>query len=611
MNKKALFPAVTGAVIFAAFFILLAVSFRYGTGSQETVVSYDSADFTAGQSTENRTLPTQFTDLSPRTEVTQSFDITPKADDYLYIKSVYAPVSVYADEEKIYEYGTPGTFPGFMADPPTNVALISFPKTGRSVHLRIVYLSPADRSSLAVYPVLTGSESAIFLTLSKTYGFSFIFSILLLLTGFLLFLTSVVILVSTHENTIFVWLSFFVFSVGLWSFGECNLTGLIIQNPLLLYLLDFTGLYVLPVPLIRFCMDAVDYRKPKLLGCLSHFMGAAAAAGILLQLTGAVSFEKSIYFFQILEPLSLCLLAAAVLYERLADHSVSAGRLLIAIAPMAFFSLMEFINYRVHITYIYSFFFQIGVLLFILTAGVITGIFVRDNTRIRIHQHQLEYEMKLAEYNLEEQKKRQKMLLENQEITREQRHDLRHQLTVIKSLCTPSDNTKLTEYLNRLIADIPTDKSRTFCENEAVNAIVSHYASIAESEGISLLVRLSVPENVGLISDGNLCVIFGNLMENAVEACSRMEGGERFIRLRSRLQYGIFTIAMDNSFNGIVRTEHGKFLSSKRPEQGIGLQSVSTLAKKYGGRTEFRADGKTFLSSVYFNTGASSPKKEA
>ncbi|MEG1447678.1 MAG: GHKL domain-containing protein, partial [Ruthenibacterium sp.] len=60
-----------------------------------------------------------------------------------------------------------------------------------------------------------------------------------------------------------------------------------------------------------------------------------------------------------------------------------------------------------------------------------------------------------------------------------------------------------------------------------------------------------------------LCIIFGNLLENGIEACNRMTAGTKFIRLRSRLQYGTLTVTMDNSFHGIITKSSGKFLSSK------------------------------------------------
>ena len=94
--------------------------------------------------------------------------------------------------------------------------------------------------------------------------------------------------------------------------------------------------------------------------------------------------------------------------------------------------------------------------------------------------------------------------------------------------------------------------------------------------------------------------MFANLLENGVEACARMAGGEKFIRLNSSLEYGVLTITMDNSFDGQARQEDGKFLSSKRAgAPGVGLSSIRAVAKAHQGDARFEADGLVFRSSVY------------
>lgn len=190
-------------------------------------------------------------------------------------------------------------------------------------------------------------------------------------------------------------------------------------------------------------------------------------------------------------------------------------------------------------------------------------------------------------------------LQQNIQQTRAQRHDLRHQLAVIRSYSKDRDNSKLNDYLDTLIAEIPDQQGATYCENIAVNAVVAHYAALAGKSGIQLTIQLTVPEHMERIGDTSLCVIFGNLLENAVEACGRMDGGARFIRLYSRLQYSTLTIALDNSFDGIVRRQGERMLSRKRADFGTGTASVAAVAATHGGGASFEAQGALFQSSVY------------
>ena len=214
-----------------------------------------------------------------------------------------------------------------------------------------------------------------------------------------------------------------------------------------------------------------------------------------------------------------------------------------------------------------------------------------------ILEQQLIFGKRLMEMQVDEQKKHSLLIMENAEQTRQMRHDLRHQLTVILGL-SREDNLPLRQYIEELLQSIPVSPT-VHCENQAVNAIVSHYAALCEERDIRLDIQIVVPVRSEQISDSELCVVFGNLLENAVEACGRMTEGEKYIRINSRLEHGIFTIAMDNSFSGIVGQEDGLFLSSKREDFGVGLSSIQAVVRKHGGDARFEAEGQVFSSLVY------------
>ena len=93
--------------------------------------------------------------------------------------------------------------------------------------------------------------------------------------------------------------------------------------------------------------------------------------------------------------------------------------------------------------------------------------------------------------------------------------------------------------------------------------------------------------------------IFGNLLENALEACARMTEGRRFLRLISSVHLDTLTVTMDNSFDGHADFDGERFRSSKRDDFGVGLGSIRAVARKRGGDARFEPDGRVFRSSVY------------
>jgi len=545
------------------------------------------------------TLPHNFSPLAPRTPVTLFAEIPVEHGDCLYVKSVYAPLRVYADDELLFACGQEGSLPRFMDDPPTTVAIVPLDGFYGKVRIRLEYLSPQTRKTLSLQPLLLGRSADIFRSLEATMGLPFLISLVQITIGILLVFTGLTIRLFERKGIVFLYLGLASLAVGFWCFGECNLTGLILSNSTLLYLFAFMGLYTIPIPLLLFTTAMIPFHNERPLQVLCLIDLSATALAFLLQLLGMIGFSRSMRFFHVLLVFSLLFLAGYILNEGLRYKNRSARRFFLPMTVLAVSAALEMLNYSLRFVAVLSSIFQIGTVVFTLMTGVIGGLFVRDALRLKQQKQQLSFEVSLMETQIKEQKKRQQVLLQNAQAVRQQRHDLRHQLTVIRNYSKEGDNRKLTDYLDTLIANVPSEQKNVYCENPAVNAIVSHYIAIAEENGIECSIRLIVPEHLEQSTDGSLCVIFGNLLENAIEACGRMTEGKKFIRLNSRLQYKTLTITMDNSFDGRFAEQGGRMLSSKRDDFGVGTSSIATVAQQHGGGARFEADGLVFLSSVY------------
>ncbi len=62
---------------------------------------------------------------------------------------------------------------------------------------------------------------------------------------------------------------------------------------------------------------------------------------------------------------------------------------------------------------------------------------------------------------------------------------------------------------------------------------------------------------------------------------------------------GNLIIHMENSMDGKIRKWGRFYLSSKRPEVGIGLSSIANIAEMHGGNAEFHGENGVFVSDVY------------
>lgn len=392
MNKKIIVSICIGIICLIFLLSLYAGAWHYDISlstKDAPVRKITKVTATIDGNEEMLSLPYSFKGLTARTPVTITMEITPKQGDYLYMKSVYAPLKVYANGDLIYEYGQENTYPHFMQDPATAVKIVSVPNFKDAVQLRMEYLSPVARDVLTVHPVLLGSETSILKSLFGEMGFPFIFSIIQIFIGLFLVLIVVFVVSFERRGIAFLWLGLFSLATGGWTFGECNLTGIFIHNPTILYIAAFSGLFAFPIPLICFGLIVVDFhnKNPLIISALA--LNSIFCVALLLQLLGFVSLSKSMYLFHILVPLALCFFAGCILYEGIKYQNTSARRFFFPMTVLALFAILEVVNYQLRFTNVLSFFFQIGIIIFIFMMSMIGGIFIKDALLLRVESNSL------------------------------------------------------------------------------------------------------------------------------------------------------------------------------------------------------------------------------
>ena len=546
-------------------------------------------------------LPYTLTGIIPETPVTVKAYIYPKEKDSIYVKTAYTPATVYTDDIEIYKFGKKETYPTFMRDPATEVFISEPAVRNRKTELKINFLSPKTRNSMTIYPPIIGSIKSIFQDRIMEYRYVFLLAIVEIGTGISLIVISLILKFFEEKiSLIFFWLGIFAFTAGIWAFGESTLTALVIKNPTFLYLCAFIGLFTLAVPLIHLTLVSVDFKNPKLLYTISASITIATILSLILQLLGIYPLSSSMYAFHIITPCALSLLLFFILYEAFKNDSLQAKRFILPIMILTASALIEVVNYYFRFTYKLASLFQYGILLFILVMGFIIGFYTRDTAKIKNDNEKLTSELEFIRIQMDEQRKYNELIANSEKALKKQRHDLRHHLITIRELADDS-NDKLDNYINSLIDNVPKLHEQ-YCENTAVNAIISHYAAICKDENIAFTARLVVPNIDDTGFNGELSVIFGNLLENATYACRKTDNDKRFIRICSGVRYDTFVITMDNSYDGNFISVDGRFRSTKREGFGIGLSSIQSVARKYRGEAKFEGKSEYFQSSVYMVT---------
>ena len=182
-------------------------------------------------------------------------------------------------------------------------------------------------------------------------------------------------------------------------------------------------------------------------------------------------------------------------------------------------------------------------------------------------------------------------------------HDQRHHFLVLTGLVREGRCDEAEAYLREYGGAIPDGRPLRYCAHEAVNLLAYTYSRLAHQQGIAFELDLDVAADLPIPS-ADLTTVLGNLLENGLEACRRLEGGERTIRLSVRQTEHMLAIRqMNSATEGAERRGKG-FLSSKAADRcGYGLSTVEMMAEKYDGEAWFRFDGEEgmFESTVILN----------
>lgn len=162
------------------------------------------------------------------------------------------------------------------------------------------------------------------------------------------------------------------------------------------------------------------------------------------------------------------------------------------------------------------------------------------------------------------------------------RHDYHNHLQSFKSYLAQGQIAELGDYLNELEAELDSIDTLVKSGNTMVDAILNSKLSLARKHEIDLNVKVAVLATLP-ISDVDLCVILGNLMDNAIEACQQIPVGERWLRLYLDTQGEQLYLSIQNAAKEILDFNERNYISTKRGDHGLGLKRVSLLVEKYQG----------------------------
>ena len=201
----------------------------------------------------------------------------------------------------------------------------------------------------------------------------------------------------------------------------------------------------------------------------------------------------------------------------------------------------------------------------------------------QLERGQMLYEVNRAYYSQLEQTQLQ---------VRRLRHDMANHLQAMRAL----DGDALHRYIDDLI-DSPAMRSQThYCENTVVNAVLQNKEPRIASLHIDAEIAVSLPADLP-IQDLDLCALFANGLDNAIEACARMPVHERRLSVRARADKGLLIVRMRNRTPDLTPLAPDNLPETHkrdRENHGFGLMNLRAIAARYQGSMELQRAGGMF-----------------
>ena len=227
----------------------------------------------------------------------------------------------------------------------------------------------------------------------------------------------------------------------------------------------------------------------------------------------------------------------------------------------------------------------IAALIFVLLEYLLQRIMKREEDKTIIYQN------KLMKQQMDE--------IENIYMTmRGWRHDYHNHLQSLKGYLSLNKVDQMKNYLNELETDLDSIDTLYHSGNLQLDSILNAKLAIAEKGNIRIHCDASIPPQLH-VSDLDLCVILGNLLDNAIESCRKiMNPDERFIRVYIGILKKQLYISITNATSETVKQRTDHYFTTKRGGRGHGLKRVDQVVKKYDGYLNRQNEPGVFATEI-------------
>jgi len=178
------------------------------------------------------------------------------------------------------------------------------------------------------------------------------------------------------------------------------------------------------------------------------------------------------------------------------------------------------------------------------------------------------------------------------------RHDYSNHIQVMKGYADSGDLDAVIKYLDELDIDLQTVDVIIKTGNKMTDSILNSKISLANSKNIKVTADANIAMELNT-SQIDLCIIIGNLMDNAIEACLELPEEERMIRIFMEMKNTQLYMSFLNTTASIKqKKQNGRFLTTKGRDHGFGLIRIDNVIERNNGYINRNSEEGVFTTEI-------------
>jgi hypothetical protein len=182
---------------------------------------------------------------------------------------------------------------------------------------------------------------------------------------------------------------------------------------------------------------------------------------------------------------------------------------------------------------------------------------------------------------------------------RQLHHDIKNHIACIKGVT--QSNQDATNYISSIEAELNRYDSSFNTGNMILDIILNEKSKVCKESNIKLLIDINNIETCHFVETIDICSIFSNIFDNAIEACEKISNSNKEINLRGTIVNKFYVIRMENTKQNEINIKNNYIKTDKKDTylHGLGITSVKDSVSKYNGEVVIDHSENKFIMNIF------------